>query len=216
MALPPADEVHVHVLDLGRAAGDVGGLLPSSDLRRAERQGARGANARAGLRELLGRYLGDDPAAVRIRDEDKPRIEPPSPLRFNLSHSGDLALVAVATEREVGVDVERVGRERDVERLARRMFLGAEQAAVREAEDGAFAYHRHWVAKEAFAKATGRGLASMRSFEVSLDGPEGPRLVHVAGDEREARRWSLAMLDVDDPYVAAVAFQGEARVVLGR
>src|SRR3954452_17172159 len=208
MPLPPADEVRVHVLDLTRAPEGLAHLLPSSDLRRAERQGARWANARAGLRKVLAGYLGEDPAALRIRDEGKPRLEPPSPLRFNLSHSGDLAIVAVATEREVGVDVERIEEDRDVQRLAKRMFLIAEQAAVREADDRALAYHRYWVAKEAFAKATGKGLASMRSFEVSLDGPEGPRLVHVGNDQREARRWSLSFIDdVPDGYVAAVAHE---------
>src|SRR5215212_5287879 len=126
MPLPPADEVRVHVIDLTRApAGDA---LPSSDLRRAEREGARWAAARAGLREVLAGYLDEEPASLRIRDEDKPRLEPASPLRFNLSHSGDVAVVAVATEREVGVDVERIERDRDVARLAKRMFLSAEQA----------------------------------------------------------------------------------------
>jgi 4'-phosphopantetheinyl transferase len=205
MPLPPSDDVRVHVLDLTRApAGD---LLPSSDLRRAELEGARWAAARAGLRGILGEYLGEDPAGLRIRDGGKPRLEPPAPLRFNLSHSGDVAVVAVATEREVGVDVERV-EERDVERLARRMFLAAEQAAVAEADDALLAYHQHWVAKEAFAKATGKGLASMRSFEVSLDGPEGPHLVHVAGDQSEARRWSLSLLeDLPEGYVGALAHE---------
>jgi 4'-phosphopantetheinyl transferase len=206
MPLPPSDEVRVHVLDLTRApAGD---LLPSSDLRRAERQGARWANARAGLRAILGGYLDADPAGIRIRDEGKPRLEPASPLRFNLSHSGDVAVVAVATEREVGVDVERIEEDRDVERLAKRMFLNAEQAAIREADDQVLVYHQHWVAKEAFAKATGKGLASMRSFEVSLDGPEGPRLVHIANDHSEAKRWSLSLLeDLPPGYVGALAHE---------
>src|SRR3954449_11781288 len=173
MPLPPGDEVHVHGLDLTRAPAGLGALLPSGDLRRAERQGVRWANARAGLRRGLAGYLDEEPAALRIRDAHKPRLEPQSPLRFNLSHSGDVALIAVASEREVGIDVERVERERDVQRLARRMFLAAEREAVAESHDPVLTYHRHWVAKEAFAKATGRGLASMRSFEVSLDGPEG-------------------------------------------
>jgi 4'-phosphopantetheinyl transferase len=205
MPLPPADEVRVHLLDLTRApAGD---LLPSSDLRRAEQRGARWANARAGLRAILGGYLDEEPASLKIRDEGKPRLEPASPLRFNLSHSGDVGLIAVATEREVGVDVELI-EQRDVERLAKRMFLAAEQAAVSEADDQTLAYHQHWVAKEAFAKATGKGLSSMRSFEVSLDGPEGPRLVHVANDEQEAKRWSLSLLDDLPPgYVGALAHE---------
>lgn len=213
MALPPADEVHVHVLDLARAPARLAQLLPSSDLRRAEREGARWAHARAGLRRVLAGYLGEDPVALRIRDQGKPRLEPKSPLRFNVSHSGDVALIAVATEREVGVDVERIDERRDVESLARRTFLVGEQAALGEADDPLIAFHRHWAAKEAFAKATGKGLRSMRSFEVSLDGPEGPHLMHVGNDRAEARRWSLSLLDsVPEGYVAAVAYEGEATV----
>ena len=215
MPLPPADEVHVWALDLSRSPGEVGGLLSSGDLRRAESMLARRSEwvvARGGLRALLGRYLGEDPATLRLAGDGKPRLEPPSPLRFNLSHSGDVALLAVATEREVGVDVEEVHRDRDVEALARRMLLGSERAAVLEADDRELAFYRHWVAKEAFVKATGRGIKSLRSFELSLDGPGGPRLLHVGGDTAEARRWSLHMLDVADPYVAALVVEGEARI----
>jgi 4'-phosphopantetheinyl transferase len=210
--LPPADTVELWALDLSRPPGEVGGLLPSEDLRRAERAGPRWAVARAGLRALLGRALDADPAALTIDDAAKPRLEPPSPLRFNLSHSGDVALVALATEREVGVDVEEVKRGRNLEGLLGRTMLTAERAAIEEADDHDLAFHRHWVAKEAFAKATGRGIASPRSFEVSLDGPGGPRLTHVGGDELEARRWSLHVLEVAEPYVAALAIEGEARV----
>jgi 4'-phosphopantetheinyl transferase len=123
-----------------------------------------------------------------------------------------VALIALASEREVGVDVEQVRRRRDVDRLAGRTLTTRERAAVDEADDRDVAFHRHWVAKEAFAKATGRGIASPRSFEVALDGPGGPRLVEVAGDEGEARRWSLHMLDVAAPYVAALVTEGQARV----
>ena len=210
--LPAADSVELWALDLSRPAGEVGGLLPSEDLRRAERAGPRWAVARAGLRALLGRALDADPAALAIDEAGKPRLDPPSPLRFNLSHSGDVALIALATEREVGVDVEQVRPGRGADRLVRRTMTARERAEIEEADDRDIAFHRHWVAKEAFAKANGRGIVSPRSFEVSLDGPGGPRLVQVAGDEGEARRWSLHMLPVADPYVAAIVIEGEARL----
>jgi 4'-phosphopantetheinyl transferase len=210
--LPPADEVQLWALDLARSPGEVGGLLPSEDLRRAEQRGSRWVVARAGLRAVLARYLDQDPTALTIADDGKPRLEPPSPLRFNLSHSGDVALVAVATEREVGVDVEEVKRRRHTDALARRTMLSAERAEIDEADDRDVAFHRHWVAKEAFAKATGRGISNPRSFEVALDGPGGPRMVHVGGDRDEAARWRLHMLEVAEPYVAALVTEGDARV----
>jgi 4'-phosphopantetheinyl transferase len=211
MPLPPPDEVHVHELDLTRPRADA---LTSAELRRAEQRGALWANTRAALRATLARYLETAPDALTFDETDKPRLEPRSPLRFNLTHSGDRALAAVATEREVGVDIERIEPDRDVARLTRRMFLGGERAATLEASDPVLAYHRHWVAKEAFAKATARGVQSMRSFEVSLDGPEGAHLVHVANDPQEARRWSLEILETRDGYVAALAFEGEATVIV--
>jgi 4'-phosphopantetheinyl transferase len=207
--LPPADQVELWALDLARPPRDAGVLLPSEELRLAEQRGATWLHARAGLRAVLARHLGEPPDELRFDERGKPRLEPPSPLRFSLSHSGDVGLLAVATEREVGVDVEEVRPRRDV---GRRAFTNAERAAVAEADDNTLALHRHWVAKEAFTKASGRGVVSMRSFEVSLDGPGGTRLVHVGGDTQEASRWSLHMLDVAEPYVAALAVEGDARV----
>jgi 4'-phosphopantetheinyl transferase len=186
--------------------------VTSEELRIAERAGPRWLLARAGLRVLAARHLDEDPAALRFDEHGKPRLDPPSPLRFNLSHSGALALVALATEREVGVDVEEVTAGRDLAALTRRTLLARERAAVEEADERELAFHRHWVAKEAFAKATGRGVVSLRSFEVALDGPDGPRLVHAGGDTAEAARWSLHELDVATPYVAALVTEGEVRV----
>ena len=209
MRLPPSDEVQLWTIDLARPPRGVAGLLPSEELRRAEQAGAAWLHARAGLRAVLARYLGAAPDELRFDERAKPRLEPAQPLRFNLSHTGDVALLAVATERVVGVDVEQVAPRRDV---GRRVFTNAERAAVDEADDPLRALHRHWVAKEAVAKATGRGVVSMRSFEVSLDGPGDTRLVHVGGDRAEAARWMLRMLDVAEPYVAALAVEGDARV----
>ena len=211
MPLPAADEVHLWALDLARSPGTAADLVAAEDLRRAERAGPRWLLARAGLRALLGGYLDEDPASLRFDESGKPRLAEDTPLRFNLSHSGDVALVVVAAGREVGVDVEEV-KPRRFEALAARSMLAAERAAIGEAADGNLAFHRHWVAKEAAVKATGRGISSLRSLEVALDGPGGPRLVHVGGDRRAAARWRLHMLDVAAPYVAALVTEGDVRV----
>ena len=224
MALPDTDEVHLWAVDLARTEDEVNALaatLSAEELRRAaemrmEVPRRRWLVARAGLRALLAAYLDLEPGAVVLAQSrhGKPRLEPRSPLRFSVTHSEELALVACASDREVGVDVEWAGRPRDSVGIARRWLADAERAAIEEApasERGA-AFYRHWVAKEAFVKATGRGIgASLRSFEVSLTGPGGPRLMHVGGDELEAMRWSLELLDLPGGYVAAVVVEAGAR-----
>ncbi len=147
-----------------------GGILNAHELAQAERRldaehGYRFAMARRGIRLILGRELSCFPQDIRfeVGDHGKPRIEglPAShdpALSFNLSHSGDLAVLAVSRDGEVGVDVERV---RDIDlRIARRYFTGreAEEIAAAESSHQLAAFFRVWTAKEAVVKATGEGI----------------------------------------------------------
>ncbi len=100
--------------------------LSSDELARAarfhfERDRTRFSVARAALREILAHYLGTSPAEIAFvyGDHGKPALAPPyGDLRFNLSHSHDLALCAVARGSEVGVDVERIRELDDLEGMA--------------------------------------------------------------------------------------------------
>lgn len=225
--LPAPGDVHVWSIDLDRTAEEVavlGGMLTADELVRAGQLRAgrdarrRFVASRAGLRALLGAYLGEGPTEVGFTAgaHGKPRLEPGSPLRFNLSHSADRAMVAVASEVEVGADVEQVRPRTDLTRVARRVFTEAERDAIEAAgaEGRDRAFYRHWVAKEAFVKATGRGISSLRSFEVLLEAPGGARLVHVGGDIHEAARWTLTPLEPrDSGYEAAVVAEGPAATI---
>lgn len=121
--------------------------------------------ARWALREVLGRYLERDPAAIELRfgERGKPMLaDPGASLRFNLSHSGELALVAISEEREVGVDVQLIGS--------------------RPAQ-----FYAGWAEREAIAKCHGTGLwAPLPDAAVSvveLDaGPDHAAAVAVAGE----------------------------------
>ena len=167
---PPADEVHVL-------------RLPS-----AER-----AEAARALREVLAAYLEAAPEAIRIvaGEHGKPELADGG-LRFNLSHSGDIALVAVARERDVGVDVERIDGRRDVLALAERALGADAAAAVRAAPatDRVAVFHRGWTRREAVAKCAGTGLSTRP--------PDAPRQV--------------IDLDVGEDYAAALAVAGAAPV----
>jgi 4'-phosphopantetheinyl transferase len=215
LSWPAADEVHVWSVDLDRPAAHLAGALSEDELLRAanyrvEDGRRRFVGTRAALRTLLGRYLEKDPATLRFAagPQGKPRLDPSALLQFNVSHSGSVAMIAVARERDVGVDVEQIKPRTHLDGVARRVFTQAE----REAIDGDPAFYRHWVAKEAFVKATVRGIASVKSFEVLLDAPSGARLVHVGGDHAEAARWTLAPLEAPPGYAAAVVARGDATV----
>jgi len=200
----PAGELHVWSADLSGAAGPASLLcLPPVERQRGERlrpgAGERWAAARWALRRILARYVGEKASRIELRlgEHGKPALASPSPLRFNLSHSGDLALVALCREREVGVDVEATVPRRDLVRLAERLDATA-AAAVRDAApaDRRELFYSAWVRREAVAKCLGVGLGvPLPDSEVAvvpLDvGPDHAAAVAVAGQPLPVRHFSL-------------------------
>jgi 4'-phosphopantetheinyl transferase len=192
-----------------REVAALGGVLSADELlragrMRAEEQRRRAIVTRAVLRQLLARETGRKPEELVFAagPHGKPRLDDTGAgIRFNLSHSAGRALIAIASDAEVGVDLEEIRPRTDLRAVARRVFTEAEREAVELGGEAAF--YGHWVAKEAFVKATGRGIESLRSFEVLLDGPGGARLNHVGGDPAEAAKWTLAPLDVGPGFAAA-------------
>jgi 4'-phosphopantetheinyl transferase len=127
----------------------------------------RYVRAQAGLREILSRYLDKPPKSIRFiyGSAGKPRLPGAStPLSFNLTTTGDLALVAISAgvgpSAEVGVDCEWIRPRHNIQAVAERMFeVEVVQAinAVPEQERLAH-FCRAWTALEADAKTDGRGL----------------------------------------------------------
>jgi 4'-phosphopantetheinyl transferase len=176
--------------------------------------------ARGWLRWVLGRYLDRAPQDLRFRSDSggKPALAGPGDgiVRFNVSHSGGLALVAVAAGREIGVDVERISAGFPGLEVAERFFARAEvdRLASLPAELQTRAFFACWTRKEAYVKARGIGQAlPLDQFEVSL-GPDEPATLRSWGaDEAELTRWSLHVVDVGAEHTAAVVLEGpEARV----
>jgi 4'-phosphopantetheinyl transferase len=134
------------------------------------------------------------------------------PIHFNLSHSHRLALLAVARDREVGVDIEYLRVDVATEPLAEHFFSPQEVAALRALPDGlqAEAFFAAWTRKEAYIKARGRGLTSpLDQFAVSLSPGEPAKLLWVQGDDQEASRWSLRRLDPGPGYAGALAAESD-------
>jgi len=162
----PVAEVRVWRVDLDADRGPDASSLGKDEQRRADRvlspvSRRRWVSSRLALRSLLAGHLGLEPAEVVLSagPTGKPVLADGA-LRFNLSHSGRWALIAVS-DREVGVDVERIDVGRDVLRLAGRA-LGPEiaaQVAAAPRRDRADLFHRAWARTEAQAKCFGAGLS---------------------------------------------------------
>jgi 4'-phosphopantetheinyl transferase len=183
-----------------------------------ERDRHRFAVARGTLRAILGRYLGVPPGnlAFAYSSHGKPALPNGAgvrDLRFNVSHAGGLALVAVALGREVGVDIERVREDFATEEIAGRVFSPAELAAIRVLPAAArcAAFFNCWTRKEAYVKARGEGLSlPLHRFDVSVAPGEPAALLATAENSCEASRWSLRELQPGPGYVASLAVEGHS------
>jgi 4'-phosphopantetheinyl transferase len=141
------------------------------------------------------------------------------PLRFNLSHSHEVACCAVACGREVGVDVEHLREGVEVMSLAAHFFSRGEVAALGALppDQKPRAFFNCWTRKEAYIKAKGEGLSHpLGEFTVSLEPGSPAALLSTERDPAEAARWSLTELPFGDDYAAALACEGPAPVVRWR
>lgn len=230
-ATPPielsADEVHVWAVPLESAAAsrdELWAILSADERERAGRfrfddVRRRFVTARAALRMLLGRYAALAPANISFAYEahGKPRLAAANAtagLCFNLAHSAELALVAVATGCEVGIDVERLRAVRHLEQIARRYFHPAEAATVLAGPPTArqAAFFRCWTGKEAVLKAVGSGLSnSLAAFRVPVDEHAGAWIDFSApGHSRAARCWLQQLVPCPE-YAGAVTCLGAER-----
>lgn len=165
--------------------------------------------AHACLRETLARYLGCNPSQISFITNayGKPAL-PDSKLAFNLSHSGDYALLAITPGRQVGIDVERIRSDIELERIAKRFFSPNEVTELMALPTGQRlpAFFDCWTRKEAYIKAKGSGLSlPLDSFDVSLT-PGQPALLRATrANSQEAACWTLLSLAIDPGYAAAIA-----------
>jgi 4'-phosphopantetheinyl transferase len=216
-----ADEVHVWRIDVGGPRGE-DELVTLSDAERARADRfhfpadrARFVASHAALREILAFYLDIEPVALAFGESvhGKPFVEAPDAgreLRFSLSHSGDVALVAVGRGWEVGVDVERVRPLDDLEGFATRYFSPAERDALARvpSADRVRAFFEVWTLKEAYLKACGEGLLrALDAFDVTV-GEAQPRLLAVRDRPGDEARWTLQRLAPGAGYLGALAGNG--------
>ncbi len=200
------------------------GALSADEQSRAERfaferDRRRFITCRSMLRAVLATYLDCLPQEITLYygRHGKPALADAASLRFNVSHSQGLAMVAVCRDREVGIDLEAVRPLPTLLEVAACAFSPAEREALERLapEDHVAAFFNLWTRKEAFAKATGDGLScALDHFDVSLGTPAA--LLRVGNDPQEAERWTLHALTPAPGYVAAVVVEGAVEVVARR
>jgi 4'-phosphopantetheinyl transferase len=162
-------------------------------------------------RELLAAELGCEPGDIAFSTgkHGKPHLVTPSlDLAFNLSHSGGFCALALGNFTRIGVDIEALRP--TVGDLAKSVFT-LREAALYEAipqTDRMRAFFRAWVAKEAYLKATGDGLAGgLKSLELDLTADPVIRPLAIRGDATSPRSWQFHAFDVSELIVGALAFE---------
>jgi 4'-phosphopantetheinyl transferase len=210
-SLDALDGLWLHPLHAPPSPPEIACLSPA-ELARAsrflrERDRRRFLAARCALRQRLAQHLGLAAGTLRfvLGPEGKPALADGPGCHFNLSHSEDLALVAISERCEIGVDIEVLRPVDGAESLARSHFTAAEFDAFMALDEAARdeAFLRIWTRKEACLKALGTGLSvAPSSFEAGL----GPQRRDLA-IERPAGAVPLSVCSIDPgvPAVAAVA-----------
>ena len=208
-------EVHLWRINLhGAPWPDTAAILDTSERDRAARfvfprDRSRYLRAHHAVRVLLGAYLVVPPAVVRIVPDHhgKPMLNDRA-LEFNLSHSGDCALLAVSRAAEIGVDVEMRRLPQDARQLAKSVFSAAELETLSNVSDDALetAFFTCWTRKEAYLKALGIGLtANPATITVGLE--TGLRRIEIAGRDAHQFVDVVSIADHSD-RAAAIAVVG--------
>lgn len=167
--------------------------------------------AHAFLKQVLARCTGNRTEAVRFTQSryGRPELAPDGtdqPVRFNLSHTGDLAVCAVTLDHDIGVDVEHL--ERPVNLSIADRFFSKQEADVFSRTEASLKqplFFRFWTLKEAYAKATGRGLAiGLDQFSFDFDRPE-IRIVFHSPDQDDPEFWQFFQFSPVPGFLGAVA-----------
>ena len=191
---PPVTGIQILSVPLAQSPAlteDLRGLLDAEERRRAdafcfETDRRRWTISRAALRIALGRRTGTAPerVAIAVNSHGKPHLaQTDAVVHFNLSHSGNHALIVLADHGPVGIDIERTIRGNDLIDCAKAFLSPAElsEADAISQHVRAERFLRIWCAKEAYLKALGTGLGIPPEMLILEKRPDGIFLITECG-----------------------------------
>ncbi len=182
-----------------------------SDRFRFDRDRHRFIAGRGTLRAILGRYLRVDPLELQFSysAKGKPALSAPSGssnLEFNLSHSQNVMLCAIAQNTPIGIDLEHLRPVGNLLQLTQRFFAPQEHLAIQALppEEQLQSFFHHWTCKEALLKATGVGVTDLSNVEVSI-GDGVVKRIRWVPEPQQRNEWWVELFSPAPEYVAAIA-----------
>jgi 4'-phosphopantetheinyl transferase len=227
MSPPPSlhSSIHLYHANLRQTGWwELVRLLSAEERRRAdafafERDARRFIVSHAVLRTLVGYATGIPPRELSFRREPglKPVLKASlgRPFHFSLSRSEELVLIGLAS-CPLGVDIEWLGKTVDTEVMGDLVLSDRERETLRQLapSDRQRAFLQCWTQKEAYLKATGRGLyVSPATAEVCFSPSEAAGLKSTAGNSLATARWFVNLVEPREGYIGALAILGDRRQV---
>ena len=220
--------VITHLKSDPKAVRDAEALLSKDELQRAncfafDRDRNRFIITRARLRRLLAKRLGTRPESIELRygQYGKPELSrefSAEDLRFNTSHSEDVAVYVFSNGRDIGVDVEAIRAMPDGDDVAAHCFSTQENEVYSGlgASDKLEGFFNCWTRKEAFIKALGDGFnRPLQSFDVPLVPGDAEKVVRIGSIPGDRRGWQLYSFTPISGYAGAVVIEDSARSANG-
>jgi 4'-phosphopantetheinyl transferase len=216
-------EVHLWRADLNLKPQqfEVGrGLLSADERERSDRMVTqvlknRRVAAQSILRDVLARYLQIAPFEIifSLGERGKPFIQG-GDIEFNMSHTEDLALIAITRAHPIGVDIEFLKSSKYHDSIVQKNYSSQEFAQYQALPENEKleAFFRGWTRKEAYIKAIGLGLYyPLEKFTVDLCSKEDKAMLSIENSHERAKSWLLPSFWVDEKIIGAVAMEAEIK-----
>jgi len=212
------DHIDIWLCDLKQLSGDINIFFfffsederQRADKLKVEDKKQQYIITRGALRQRLGLLTNIDPKdfVFEYLEHGKPIFNNDArftDITFNISHSHDLALIAIAQKQSIGIDIEKINHESKHDQLVARFFSKAEQAEFQTIQEAnrAKAFCACWTRKEAFIKAVGDGVSyGLDKFDVAVDPENQTPDINLHKPSEET--WSAINLPINDEYMASL------------